>query len=114
MPSVPFNVSVPANDKLDVPLAPFDRFGGNGGDVTVKATSIAAESGDVNLTLIIGSDVVQSEAPVFGENVAGQGPTSETIGVSGFGAPADPITIRLANTTAGAIVISGHALINNS
>jgi len=113
MPIVTFNQVVPLNGSVDVALAPFDRFGGGGGRVAVQATSIAAESGDVNLTLMIGSDTVQSAGPVFGESVAGIGPTNETPAVSGFGGIADPITVRLENTTGADITISGRVIIEN-
>ena len=114
MPAVPFSIGVPLNGQIDVPLAPFDRFGGGGGRIAVRATVLAASSGDVNMTVMLGSDVVQSQAPVFGESVAGLGPTRETPVVGGLGAPGDPITIRLENTTGTLIVVNGIADIQNA
>jgi len=114
MPAVPFQESIILNATNTVDLTPFDRFGGRGGRVAVKATSIAAESGDVNLTLIVGSDVIVNASPVFGESTVGAGPTGETPSYSAIGAPGDPITLRLANTTGATIVIQGVVQIDNA
>lgn len=114
MPFVPFEISVAANASADVPLAPYDRLGAGGGRVGIKATVIAASSGNVNLTLMLGSDTVVSQSPLFGEPVVASGPTNETPSYSGVGAPGDPITIRLENTTGTAIVVRGIAAIQNA
>jgi len=113
MPVVPFSVSVPANGQVNVDLSPFDRFGGRGGRVGVRATVPAASAGVVNITMLLGSDTIVENSPLFGEPVVGSGPSNETPAFVGVGAPADPITIRLANTTAGAIIVSGRADIEN-
>lgn len=114
MPFIPFQITVPANGNVDVPLAPFDRLGAGGGRVGVKATSIAAESGDVNFTLMLGSETVVSQSPIFGEAAVGVGPNNETPSYTGIGAPGDPVTVRLENTTAGAIVIRGVVAVINA
>lgn len=114
MPVVPFSLSVPLNGQIDVPLAPYDRLGGRGGRVAVAATLPILTPTGVTMTVMLGSDVVQSEGALFGEGVAGQGPTSETPRVVGVGAPGDPITVRLTNSTAGNIITSGVVQIDNA
>jgi len=114
VPVVSFEQSIAANAESDISLAPFDRFGGQGGRVAVRSTVIAASSGDVNLTLMVGSDVVQQASPIFGEAALGIGPDRNTPAVAGIGAPGDPITVRLANTTGAAIVVRGVVDIQNA
>lgn len=114
MPLVPRQTSVAANATVDVALAPFERFGGGGGRVAVQATVIAASSGLVNMSLLIGSDVVQDAGPIFAEPVVGGGPDANTPAVVGVGAPGDPITIRLSNTSGAAIVVRTIANVQNA
>jgi len=95
--------TVPLTGQADVNLAPFDRFGGRGGRLSVKATGVAAEmDGDVTMTVLVGSDILQDGGVVAGEAVLNAGPNNETPAVRGFGAPADPITVRLFNANAAA------------
>ena len=115
MSVVAFAQNVLANSTADVPLAPFDRFGGGGGRVAVRATvPVAAAPGDVLMTVLVGSDVLANQVPVFAEAAANAGPNSETPVVAGIGTPSDPITVRLANTTIGALVVSGIVDIQNA
>ncbi len=81
--------------QIDVNLAPFDRFGGRGGRLSVKATAVAAEAHDKTMTVMVGSDILADQIAIGGEAVVGLGPNRETPTVTGIGAPADPITVRL-------------------
>jgi hypothetical protein len=115
MPAVPFQVTVPLNATVNVNLAPFDRFGGGGGRVAVRATVPTGLAVNAMLmTVLVGSDVLVNQGPVFAETAAGVGPTSETPVVMGIGTPSDPITITLANTTGAAIVVTGVADVQNA
>jgi len=114
MPFIPFATAVGANATVDVPLAPFDRLGAGGGRVGVKATSIAAETAAVNLTFMLGSDTIVSQSPIFGEAAAGVGPSNETPSIAGVGAPGDPITVRLENTTGAPVTIRGIVAVQNA
>lgn len=102
-----------ANTTTDINLSPYDRFGQRGGRVTVAATT-ASLPGTVKLTVLVGSDQLAQNANVPQEASAGQGPNTETPTVSGFGAPADPITVRLTNTGAGTPIVQIQANIENA
>jgi hypothetical protein len=78
-------------------LAPFDRFGGRGGRVAVRATVPVASVGAGTLTLMVGSDVVADQFVIPVEYIVSGGPNKETQAVSGFGVPGDPITVRIAD-----------------
>lgn len=109
MPAVPFNVTLGASATADVDLAPFDRLGGGGGRVAVRAFCDGA-TGDAVLTLMIGSEVIQSEGPLFVGTVIDR----NTPVISGLGAAADTITIRLRDASAAGSVIIGIADIENA
>jgi len=92
---------IPIAGQATLDLSPFDRFGGRGGRLTVRATGVAAEmDGDVTITVLVGSDVLINAGVVTGEAVLNSGPSNETPAISGRGAPADPITITLFNVNA--------------
>ena len=93
--------TVPLTGQADVNLAPFDRFGGRGGRLSVKVTGVAAEmDGDVTFTVLVGSDILIDGGVVSAESVINRGPDVETPAILGFGAPADPITVRIFNANA--------------
>lgn len=97
MPVVTRAITVPANGTVAVDLSPFDRFGLGGGAVQLRAaTAAAATLGDILANLTIGSDQVARDAVVPNTTVV----NNETPSISGVGAPADPITVTLQNTTA--------------
>ena len=97
------NTVVPLTGQVDVNLAPFDRFGGRGGRVSVKATGVQAEAnGELTITVLVGSDILVNEGVIPGERAVNLGPDAETPATKGFGAPADPITVRLFNANAAA------------
>lgn len=107
--------TVPATGQIDVNLAPFDRFGGRGGRVSVKATGVSAEAnGELTYTVLVGSDILVNEGVVGAERVVNLGPDAETPSVKGFGAPADPITLRLFNANAATRVVTTEAEIENA
>jgi len=92
---------VPATGQVTLDLSPFDRFGGRGGRVSVKATGVAAEAdGDITITVLVGSDVLINAGQIVAEPSLNSGPTNETPAILGRGAPADPITVTLFNVNA--------------
>ncbi len=106
---------VPLTGQIDVNLAPFDRFGGRGGRVSVKATGLIAEAdGDLTMTVLVGSDILTNEASIGAERVVNLGPDSETPAIIGFGAPADPITVRLFNANAATRVVTTEVEVENA
>jgi len=109
-------VTLLTNTNADVNLSPFDRFAGRGGSVAVAVTGIAAAAplGDMTYTLTIGSDIIAQNAVVSGETTVGSGPTAETPRSSGIGAPADPITLNLANANAATRVFQVQVDIQNA
>lgn len=114
MPTVYFREQMVANATQDVALAPYDRFGGGGGRVRVRCTVPTLLGGTVDLTVMLGSDVIVSAGPIGVESVAGGGPTNESPSVAGIGAPGDPITIRLAENAGGTPMVSGVVDIQNA
>lgn len=107
-------VTVPLTGNIDVNLSPFDRFAGRGGQATVKATALATEQDSASFDFTIGSDIIASAFAIGAEAVAGQGPNRETPSVSGIGAPADPITVNLQNSSGAAIVVDVEVEIINA
>jgi hypothetical protein len=95
MPHIKRDVVVGAGATVDVNLAPFDRFAGRGGRVSVRATVPIAAVGAGTLTLMAGSDVIADQFVIPVERGANLGPDKDTPSVSGFGVPGDPITVRL-------------------
>ncbi len=114
MSQVRFQQSIGIGATADVNLNPFQQAGRRGAQVAVAATCPAANSGEVLLTLMAGSDILIQDGPISGEAVAGQGPTNESPRVGGIAAPADPLTLRLRNTGAGAVVINGIVEVTNA
>lgn len=94
-----FRTSVPLASSVVLDLAPFDRFGGRGGRVSVKCTVVAAEVVDTTISVLVGSDVL-ANAVRPSTAAVDTAPDNETPAIVGFGAPADPITITLTNTDA--------------
>jgi len=67
------------------------------------------------MTVLVGSDVLQDAGVIPAEAVAGEGPIESTAGVSGIGAPGDPITVRLAETLGtGSTIVLGVVDIQNA
>ena len=114
MPTVAWSVSVPANGGTASPnLAPYDRFGGKGGAIKVRSSTLAASANLVQETVMCGGDTVQVNAVVQGEQSVGAGPNMFGRAASGVGGPGEPITIIYRNPTAGAIVVTGWMEIEN-
>jgi len=107
-------VVVPLTGNIDVNLAPFDRFAGRGGSVSVAATALATQEADITFTLMVGSDIIADAYAVGAEGVAGQGPNRETPRVGGIGAPADPITLNIQNANAAARTVDVDVEIINA
>lgn len=115
MSMVRSNTVVPLTGQADVNLAPFDRFGGRGGRLSVKATGVQAEAnGELTMTVLVGSDILVNEAVIAGERALNLGPDAETPTVRGFGAPADPITVRLFNANAAARTVTTEVEVENA
>lgn len=115
MSVVRVRVTIPIAGNIDVPLAPFDRFGGRGGRLAVAATGVAAEAnGELTMTVLVGSDILQNAGEIPAEASVNRGPDSETPRVRGRGAPADPITITLFNTNAATRDVIVEAEIENA
>jgi len=101
MSSVRIRTVIPAAGQATLDLSPFDRFGGRGGRLTAKTTGVAAEAdGDITWTVIVGSDILLNAGQIQAESAVNRGPDGETPAVTGFGAPADPITITVFNINA--------------
>ena len=115
MSTIRSNTVVPLTGQADVNLAPFDRFGGRGGRVSVKATGVSAEAnGDLTMTVLVGSDILTNEAVIGSEAIVNLGPNNETPAIKGFGAPADPITVRLFNANAAARTVTTEVEVENA
>jgi len=114
MAKVRRRVTVPLTGNIDVPLSPFDRFGGRGGRVTVKATCLATEEDDLTYDVTIGSDIIAQAYAIGVESTIGGGPNRETDLVEGIGAPADPITVNIQNANAAARVVDVEVEIFNA
>ncbi|MEO2005993.1 MAG: hypothetical protein ABGY41_18060 [Candidatus Poribacteria bacterium] len=114
MSQVSFLSTVPLNGSIDVSLAPFDRFGGGGGRVAIRATTPAGTLVGITATMIVGSDVIVNNGHVLAEKIAGGGPDADTPAFMGFGAVGDPITFTLSNSTIADIVVLGIADIQNA
>jgi hypothetical protein len=113
MPTVAWSLSVPAGQTASPSLAPYDRFGGKGGAIKVRATVIAAAANLVQETIMIGGETIEVNAPVAAERAVGAGPDVFTRAASGIGGAGDPITIIYRNTDAAARVVSGWMEIEN-
>jgi len=98
---VRLRTTIPIAGQVTLDLAPFDRFGGRGGRVSVRTTGVAAEAdGDLTQTVLVGSDVLINAGQIVAEPSLNSGPTNETPAVVGVGAPADPITVTVFNANA--------------
>lgn len=95
MPQVRTVISVASNVDQVVDLSPYDRFGARGGQVVVAVTCLAANTGEATYDLLVGSDQITANNAILSEPVVGGGPNTESPTSRGFGAPADPITIRI-------------------
>lgn len=101
MSIVRLRTTIPIAGQVTLDLAPFDRFGGRGGRVSVRTTGVAAEAdGDLTQTVLVGSDVLINAGQIVAEPSLNSGPTNETPAVVGVGAPADPITVTVFNANA--------------
>jgi len=115
MSTLRIRTTIPLAGQTTLDLSPFDRFGGRGGRVTVKTTGVAAEAqGDLTMTVLVGSDILINAGQITGESVLNRGPDSETPGVTGIGAPADPITVTVFNANAAARVVITDVLVENA
>lgn len=111
MPVVRRQTSIAANANANIDLSPFDRFGLGGGGVRVRAVALSGNFGDLQMNLTIGSDQVARDVPLA---VAAQGISADaTPGAAGVGGPSDPVTLNIANTSAGAIVVDAFTEIEN-
>jgi len=109
-----FRTVVPAVGNTVLDLSPFDRFGGRGGRLKVQVTAVAAEIlAELTFTVLVGSDVLVN-AGVPSSAAVNTGPDNETPAITGFGAPADPITITLFNANAATRVMFTNVSVENA
>ncbi len=78
--------------------SPFERVGGLGAHVKVYAVQIDQGVGDLELTLLLGSDVIVQDAGL-GLRAAGVIVPDDQI-ADGDALPGDQITVRIVNTDA--------------
>jgi len=109
-----FRTVVPAAGNTVLDLSPFDRFGGRGGRLKVQVVAVGAEIlTDLTYSVLVGSDVLIN-AGVPSSAAANIGPDNETPSITGFGAPADPITITLFNGDACSHIMFTNVSVENA
>lgn len=96
MPQLSISETMVANATTDVNLAPLDRFGSAGGRIRVYAAATAADQ--IRMTLLLGTDAVMDRGWVPVNGTAGRVVVPDDLFAEGFGAPHDPITLRLEET----------------
>lgn len=97
------NTALAAGASVTPDLGVYDRFGGGGGKLAVRAVvDSAGVSGDIVETIFVGSEMVESRGGLALERAAGAGPDNFTPAVTAFGAPGDKISVTFANVSAGA------------
>jgi len=107
--------TVPTVGQVTLDLSPFDRFGGRGGRVSVKATVLAAEAlANMTMTVLVGSDVLINAGQIPSEPTPNSGPTAETPAVTGRGAPADPITVTFFNASLAGVDVRSDIEVENA
>lgn len=80
----------------------------------VQVTAVAAEIlAELTFTVLVGSDVLVN-AGVPSSAAVNTGPDNETPAITGFGAPADPITITLFNANAATRVMFTNVSVENA
>lgn len=98
MSAVARRIVLAANASATVDLGPFNRFGGGGGRLAVRAATSAA--GATNISVLVGSDTLANNIPILAVGAI----NNETNVIAGLGAPSDPITIDVTDTGAGSTV----------
>lgn len=115
MPTVRFNQSITTGASFAPNLAPYDRLGGQGGRVRVRAVvDSAGVVGDIVETLFVGSELIENRGALPLERAAGAGPDEFTPGVVALGAPADSIALTFTNVSAGTRSVRGLVEIDNA
>lgn len=115
MPAVAWSLSVPAGQTLQPNLAPYDRFGGGGGACKIRSSVPAAGAAQIQETVFIGSELIESAGTVGVERSAGSGPDNFTRSVGGIGTPGAPINILYRNLHATtAFIVTGFMDIENA
>ena len=80
----------------------FERVGGRPAQIKVYACALTGNAGDLEATLVVGSDVICQNA---GLRPLATGPLVPDDQIaSGVALPGDPISLQVTNSTAGAIV----------
>lgn len=85
---------------VDINLAPFDRFGASGGKASLYAVAEVVD--DLVVTLLFGSTAAITRGALPVAVAAGRVVVPEDLIAWGFGAPNDPITLRVENIDAAA------------
>ncbi len=105
-------VPIGGNTVLD--LSPFDRFGGRGGRVSVRVTVLSTQNiGDLTFSVLVGSDILINSG-IPSSAALETPPDNETPAITGFGAPADPITVTLFNANAALRTFHTHISVENA
>lgn len=95
------NVSLAAGASNTPDLGVYDRFGGGGGKLAVRAViDSGGVTGDIVETIFVGSEMVESRGGLALERAAGAGPDNFTVVVPAYGAPGDKIAVTFANVSA--------------
>lgn len=115
MATVRFNQSIAAGASFVPTLDPYDRLGGGGGAVRVRAVIDSAGTvGDIVETLFIGSELVENRGALPLERAAGAGPDEFTAATGGPGAPGDKIALSFTNVSGVARSVRGIVEIMNA
>lgn len=115
MPAVRFVQSIAAGASFVPNLSPYDRFGGGGGGVRVRAViDSAGAAGDIVETLFVGSELVENRGALGLERAAGAGVDDFTPSVKALGAAADAIALTFTNVSAGARTVKGVVEVENA
>jgi len=85
---------------VDINLAPFDRFGARGGKASLYAGAEVVD--DLVATLMFGSTAAITRGAIPVALAAGRVIVPQDLLAWGFGAPNDPITLRIENIDAAA------------
>jgi len=95
------NVILAAGASNTPDLGVYDRMGGNGGRVRVRAViDSAGVSGDIVHTLFVGSEMVENRGGLGLERSAGAGVDDFTPSTGSLGAPGDKIASTFTNISA--------------
>lgn len=97
---VGFSQDIAQGVTVDINIAPFNRFGASGGKASLYAVAEVVD--DLVATLLFGSTAAITRGAIPVAVAAGRVVIPEDLLAFGFGAPNDPITLRIENIDAAA------------